>query len=150
MIEVIHIDEQDPRPEFAIIQAEDAVALWPEIKLHFEKALEYGHDGTKPEHVLARVLTGDLYLLVVTNGGEILASFTFERCSSKDGGSTLHCMTLAGIDMDQWVDGFIDVWKRLARELQCDRISIKGRKGWQRFALKKGFKHQFTIMYQEL
>lgn len=148
-VEVYNIDGQDPEPAFAILAPADAIALWPEIREHFEAALGFAHDRTTPEHVLARVLTGDLYLLVVSSADFLVASFTFERVQNRDG-YTLHCMTLAGEDMESWVDQFLDIWKQLAAELGCSRISIKGRAGWQKFALKKGFKHQYTIMYQEV
>lgn len=146
---VIQVREEEAEPQFAVIPADKAFEMWPYINEHFDRALEHAYDNLPAEHVLARVLTGELYLMVVTRDADIVASFTFERVQNR-AGATLHCMTLAGEDVDWWVDPFIATWKKLAREMGCNRISIKGRRGWERYAREKGFKHMYTIMHQEL
>lgn len=140
---------RDHGPEFSILTGQIAIKLWPDLEATIEKALAFAYDDATAEQVLAKVLLEELYLLVITRDNKIQATATLERVQRKSG-ATLHCMTLGGDDLESWVDQFIDTWKVLAADLQCDRISIKGRAGWQRYAKAKGFKHMYTIMYQEV
>jgi hypothetical protein len=128
------------------IMPEQATEYWPQVEPFAAMALEHAVDGMTTADVLDRIVDGSLVLIVVTDDiGKAIASMTLEVVDQPRG-RICHCMTLGGIDLEIWVHEYIGVWKQIARELDCDYITIKGRAGWEKYARKFGFEHQYTIM----
>ena len=143
----LNIDNQPYR--FCAIEPEAVLKVWPQCVDHVEDALKYSFDDMTPTQVLGMILTDRLQLVLVTRGAEIIASMTVEFCEYASG-KICHIMTVAGDDMEKWVDEFVEVWKAIASENGCAYISIKGREGWARYAKKHGFKHCYTYMRLEI
>ncbi len=142
-------EQINPPCTFASVDAKNVLGVWPTIKPMIERALEHDYDGMTPEQVLARILLDDLTLLLVERGGEIIACMTLEWIHRTE--RICHCMTFAGGDMESWVDEFIETWRKLAKELNCRYLSIKGRKGWEKYSARRfGFKHAYTQMFLDL
>jgi hypothetical protein len=142
---------ESPGPEyrFAMLDREVALELWPEIEGLVGRALEYAFDGMQSAEILGRILTRQLYCLVVIDErNAIKGCATIEVYNAKV--KTAHCVTFAGDDLEGWVDDWLEVWSTAARELGCSRISIKGRAGWERYAKRLGFEHTYTIMHKEV
>lgn len=139
----------DDMVEVALIPADMVAGYWSNVEEYARRALEFAFDGMTVETVLERIVKGNLILVVCTVNGEIKASMTIEVCELPVG-RIAHCMTLAGDDLESWVDEFVDTWKSIGKALNCDYITIKGRAGWERYARKYGFKHMYTNMYLKL
>ncbi len=138
-----------PECTFASVTPQNAVAVWDMVRPMIERALVHDYDGMTSEQILARILLDDLTLLIVERRGEIIACMTLEWVHRRE--RICHCMTFAGDDMETWVDDFIDAWRAIGKEAGCRYLSIKGRKGWERYAAKRfGFAHAYTLMYLDL
>jgi hypothetical protein len=123
-----------------------AQEYWPNVERFANQALEYACDGMTVQTVLEMIVDGRLILIVVTDANdEPIASMTFEVVQQARR-KICHCMTLGGDDLEQWVETFVGVWRAVALELGCDAVTIKGRAGWERYAKRFGFEHQYTIM----
>ncbi len=134
---------------FAAIGPESVLHVWDKAEPIIKRALCYDYDGMTTNQILARILLGDLELLLVERGGAIIAVMTLEYVQRQE--RICHCMTFSGDDMAEWVDEFIETWKRIAKETGCRYLSIKGRPGWQRYAARRyGFEHAYTQMYLEV
>ncbi len=96
---------------FALVEAESVLGVWDEVEPIVRRALDHDYDGMTTNQVLARILLGDLSLLIVTLQGEIIAVMTFEEVSRHE--KILHCMTFSGDKMADWVEGFMEIWKRI-------------------------------------
>lgn len=145
----VQVDKSGAIVEVAAVHPDLAKKLWPDLEQHADAALKHAFDGATPNQVLEAIMAGRLLLLVMTVNDEIYASATFEL-SEHCNGKTLHCLTIGGEYMEFWIEEFMHVFKRLARELDCKYITFKGREGWARYARKLGFKHYYTQMIQEV
>ena len=141
--------EQTPAYTFAAITPDNVTTIWPQIEPLIADALKHDYDGMTTRQVLGRVLMMELTLLVVAKADEIVAAVTLEQAQRQH--TICHCMTFAGSDMSEWCDEFMAVWKQIARQTGARYLSIKGRRGWERYAAKHyGFKHAYTQMYYDL
>jgi hypothetical protein len=94
------------------------------------KACERGGDGETAEWVREQVTKGEGFLLVLMPDGVTV----FER-----DGNTLHAVTLAGSGMVRRAAGLVEAWKEVATHIGCNRLTLKGRKGWSRVFAPFGF-----------
>lgn len=128
------------------VPAELAREYWPNVERFASMALEHAADQMSTGAILERIIDGKLILIVVTDETDSpVASMTLEIVDQPRG-RICHCMTLGGEDLEQWVATYIEVWRAVALELECDYLTIKGRAGWEKYATRHGFKHQYTIM----
>ena len=132
------------------IPANCAREYWPNVERFAESALQHAADNMTVQTVLEMIVSGNLILVVVTDERDVpLASMTFEVVDKPEG-KICHCMTLGGDDLETWVEDFVEVWRAVAKQLDCKRVTIKGRAGWERYAKRFGFEHQYTIMSLEV
>lgn len=143
------IETAAPDLIFSVIDPSSAVAMWPDISHFADDALEFAFDGMKAEDVLSWIVSGRLVLVVLTRDQEIIASMTLEIVE-RDHEKICHCLTFAGDDLESWIDQWLDIWETIARELGCQKITIKGREGWARYARRLGFQHMYTSMFRDL
>lgn len=61
----------------------------------------------------------------------------------------LHVHTLTGGDMSRWLPEFIDFLRYLKAGLECDAVSLVGRKGWHKVLAKFGFRTKHVMMQLE-
>ncbi len=143
------IETAAPDIIFSIIEPESAVKMWPDIEHFANEALEFAFDGMKTEDLLSWIVTGRLVLVVLTRDQEIIASMTLEIVEHEHE-KICHCLTFAGEDLESWVEQWLDIWEMIARELGCQKITIKGREGWARYARRHGFQHMYTSMFRDI
>lgn len=108
-----------------------------------EAALEYAGGTHKPDHVVASILKGDLQLWP----GERSAIVTeIDHYPLLD---TCH-LFLAGGEMGelQRMLPSVEAW---AKQVGCSRVSLAGRKGWQRSFLRDdGYAPKWWVLAKEL
>lgn len=136
--------------QFAVLDKGTILDYWGEAEPIIERALAHDYSGMTTAQILGRILMDDLQLIVVAPpaGGDLVAVMTLEYVNRRD--RICHCMTFSGDDMKEWLDQWLEVWKILALEAGCKRLSIKGRKGWEKFAPRYGFEHEYTLMSLDL
>ena len=136
------------RYQFATLDGQNALDRWEEAAPIIERALEHDYDGMTTNQILGRILLNDLTLIIVHDRetDRLIACMTLEYIKRFE--RICHCMTFSGDNMRDWVDQWMDVWRRIAIETNCQYLSIKGREGWQRYAAKEyGFTHAYTQMH---
>lgn len=132
------------------IEPQQIREVWPSVKQFAKDALRHAFDDMTARDLLEMILLGELLLVVIKQDQQTLGIAAFEISGSSKG-DYLHCMIFAGDDMSTWVDQFMALWHMLARHYGCRWISIKGRKGWDRYASKRyGFEHCYTVMRKEV
>ena len=137
--------ENKPQILVATVTPDLALEVWSQAEPIIARALEHDYDDMTTNQILSRILRGDITLLIILSDGEIIACMTLEYVRRVD--RICHCMTFCGDDMFSWVESFMDAWRQIASETGCKYISIKGRKGWERYAKRFGFQHAYTQMY---
>lgn len=143
-------DQDDERPDVFHLTPEQALEQWPECEPLVARAMEHSFDDTTTDDILARVMSGNLLMMVVVRGQQVEACMCLEIVKRLSG-KTCHCMILAGDDLEHWAVTWMRAWVHIARQLKCDKLSIKGRPGWAKYAAREfGFKHRYTIMSLEI
>lgn len=110
---------------------------------YIEDALEYSGGTHTFDDVAAGVLSGDFQLWHKDNSAIVTEIVVYPRL--KD----LHFF-LAGGNLDelQQMTPIIEDW---GKSVGCTRVSLAGRKGWQRTFLKdRGYEPQWQILSKEL
>ena len=123
-------------------------SIWKQVKPHIEAALYYTKGEISSEQIKDKLLKGeDLLLLAIEDG--ILASIVCEIVQTATI-KVCHIVTCGGVRADVWLDKWHETIVPLAKEQGCKRISLSGRKGWEKKLGKYGFKHAYTTLDQEL
>jgi len=55
-----------------------------------------------------------------------------------------------GKNADTWLDEWYNQIVPIAKDQGCVRLSVNGRKGWEKKLSKYGFKHAYTTLHREL
>ena len=143
---VAEVTEEGGLVDIYPILADEARERWPEVEHFVDMAMQHSYGDMTTKDVLERVASGNLLMLVAMVGDEIRACFCLELVE-RFTGKTCHCMILAGSGIDDWIDTWMACWREVALQYGCDRLTIKGRPGWARYAKHKfGFKHLYTVM----
>jgi hypothetical protein len=83
----------------------------------------------------------DLYAKVKAGNGHVLVILEDRAvCILERDGDSLHCTSLAGVDVVRNIVEFLDVWRSIARQVGAEKLTMKGRKGWLRVFGKHGFR----------
>ena len=142
-------EQQKPVYTFGVVDSDNVLRIWDDVEPIIARALQHDYDNMTTNQILARILLNDLTLVLVESNGSIVACMTLEYVQRVQ--RICHCMTFAGDDMANWVDEFIDTWREIGRETGCKYLSIKGRKGWERYSARRyGFTHAYTQMYLDI
>jgi len=122
--------------------------MWPRVKPHIDAALRYTKGEIVADSIKEKLLKGeDLLLLAIEDG--ILASIVCEIVQTATI-KVCHVVACGGVRADIWLDKWHEIIVPLAKEQGCQRISLSGRKGWEKKLGKYGFKHAYTTLDQEL
>jgi hypothetical protein len=74
-------------------------------------------------------------LLVVADGEQPVGAVILQRDND-----ALHCVALSGgMGMRERIGDLVGIWARIALDQGCNRITLKGRKGWRRVLAPLGF-----------
>lgn len=123
-------------------------SIWNQVKPHIDAALYYTKGEMVAEGIKEKLLTGeDLLLLAVEDG--ILASIVCEIVQTATI-KVCHVVACGGVRADIWLDKWYEIIVPLAKEQGCQRISLSGRKGWEKKLKRYGFEHAYTTLDQEL
>lgn len=114
--------------------------VWDEVVPHLERVIEVSHGDLTLASVRNRLVAGEQQLYVVSRHGEIVAVFCTDVQTLESGLRVLRVPIIGGEELDLWVDYAVSAWRRLARELMCDRIRGLGRQGWTRKLAPYGIK----------
>lgn len=97
---------------------------WPRVEPMLSEAAM--RDGQDINDVLERLIDGDAQLWVAVDGDNVrvaCVTYIVSRCC--------HLWICAGSQRQDWIS-FLDYIKEWARHHECDRMSLRGRKGWAR------------------
>jgi len=122
--------------------------IWQRVKPHIDAALSYTKGELDADSIKDKLEKGeDLLLLAIEEG--ILASIVCEIVQTATI-KVCHVVACGGVRADIWLDKWYEIIVPLAKEQGCQRISISGRKGWEKKLKVYGFNHAYTTLDQEL
>lgn len=108
---------------------------WPMVAHWVAAACRHGDET--PEQIRYQIeQRGPETLFAVADDAGLLGGGVFEL----PGDGTLHMKAFGGdYGILQSFDDVVEHWTEMARRMGCARISLKGRRGWDRFLPAHGF-----------
>lgn len=144
----LQIDRMEP--DNLIIAAVPQTMLdlvWDRVVPHLEKPIALSHGEVTLESIKKRLLSGDVLLITVSRGTEIIAVNTVEVRTCESGLRALFIPLIGGSEMDEWMDRFLDIVKAIAKDFNCTELrGIAARKGWMRKLAPLGWSEVSTII----
>ena len=110
-------------------------------------ALEHGPDGNTLEDIREDLMCGSM-LVNISVGSRICGVAVLDVVRQREE-RFLHVHTLTGGDMARWLPDFIEFLRFLRQGLDCDAVSLVGRKGWHKVLQQFGFKTKHVMMQLE-
>lgn len=123
--------------------------IWDQVKDQIQDALSHSKGELTLPTLLDRLLNKQALLLVAADGMDILASITCELVETESG-RVCHIITAGGKNADSWLDEWYNQIVPIAKDQGCVRLSVNGRKGWEKKLSKYGFEYGYTTLLREL
>ena len=135
--------------EMVAIEHKQIETIWPRVKDHIQAALSHSKGEISLETIKGRLLENRSLLLLACENVVILASIVCELVDT-DNGRVCNIVTCGGSDSDTWLDEWYNQIVPIAKDQGCVRISLNGRKGWEKRLKKYGFEHAYTTLHREI
>lgn len=135
--------------QIVAIESKQINNIWPRVKDQIDSALKRSKGELSLETLKNRLLNKESLLLLATDNLVILASIVCELVDT-DNGRVCHIVAAGGKNADTWLDEWYNQIVPIAKDQGCVRISLNGRKGWEKKLNKYGFEYAYTTLHREL
>tara|TARA_Y100000004_G_scaffold146610_1_gene167537 strand:+ start:689 stop:1129 length:441 start_codon:yes stop_codon:yes gene_type:complete len=136
---------------FSPIPKDYASAIWPNVARVLEKSVFTAKGKYEVDDVLDCILKDELVLWVVidTADDEVVAAIT-TRLIEYPQGNAMAMDWIGGTRMKEWLSMAQESISRYARDHKCKYLEGYGRKGWDRWLRKYGWKPDYIAYKMEL
>lgn len=124
------------------ITVNDLPIVWEEAKALLQMAINHQNE-LNIDDVFTKISEKDMQLFCVFSGEMMVAAVTTEMFEEKD--KRLNITLCGGINIQEWIEhiGTLENW---AKSQGCKRITIMGRKGWEKMLQPYGFSVQYVAI----
>ena len=116
--------------QIELIEPDQVAAAWPELVGYIERAQQRGPTDSTTEQLMERCANDPMWRLVRIDGGAMIVNLN---------PPDLHVASIGGAPPPGWLDDVVYWLKCAVKATGMDRITLKGRKGWQRRLRPLGF-----------
>ena len=142
------LSERDPLVQCYVVGNDAMIEFWQSIYAPMIiAALEHGPDGNTLEEIREDLQCGSM-LVNISVGDQIKGVAVLDIVMQREE-RFLHVHTLTGGDMQEWLLHFVNFLRYLKAGLDCDAVSLVGRKGWDKVLREFGFKTKHVMMQLE-
>ncbi len=120
--------------------------IWPLVAPHIARVVKMVDDETTLEHVKAKALAGDVLIVAVSKGSDVIAAFTADIREFDTGMKALYIPMLAGDNLNEWLHQAMNVMHAVAKDFKCDQMRACGRRGWTKVLKDIGWEEQYTVI----
>ena len=124
--------------------------VWPMVEDMLKRPLEHSNNELNIETVFMRIIKGDMLLVTISKGSDIVAAIAIEQTTFDTGKKIMNLTLVGGDDMHEWMHKFDEVTQNLAKDYGCEEIYIIGRKGWVRALRSLGFDTVHTVVSKKV
>lgn len=129
----------------SLIPLEGVLPTWPKVRPHLAKAVEYSGGRYETDDILVALFNNEQQLWVAFDDegvkGAVVTQFTaYPRKSVL---SVMHC---AGDKAEEWREPMLKTLHKWAADHGCEAMEGYGRRGWERYMKRYGFKHLWTTV----
>ena len=136
---------------FTPLPKKHAKIMWPNVAKVLEKSVFTAKGKYEVNDVLDCILKDELVLWVVldTTDDEVVAAIT-TRLIEYPQGNAMAMDWIGGTRMKEWLSMAQESISRYARDHKCKYLEGYGRKGWNRWLRKYGWKPDYIAYKMEL
>lgn len=124
--------------------------VWPMITPHLEKVLDLVSDELTLEGIKSKAISGDILILTVCKGPDIIAALTLEIRTYETGLRVLHLPHLGGDEFFEWRPQMDTVVESIAKDFDCHQLRIVGRRGWIKALKDLGWEEHYVVVKKDL
>ena len=129
------------------IDGKSTLEFWPELEPFVIDALSYDlYNSITLAKLKHQIETGYARTLLCADDDKLLSVTIIQLYKNTHDERILHVVCTAGEDSNAWLAILIEALQELAREQQCDAVTMAGRPGWARKLTKYGFKTEQVQM----
>jgi hypothetical protein len=118
---------------------------WPELEQILDFEPELWNKVFTKQNIRDRVHSTEIQAWVVFNGQVIRLVFFTQRYVSPNGIATLQLFWMYGTGLKEVIYLLDDVVDKFAAMLECQRLEVCGRKGFERLLAPLGAEYQYTV-----
>jgi|TARA_R100000353_G_C6481256_1_gene189199 hypothetical protein len=124
--------------------------VWDTVKLFIEMGNSKSKQEMGIDDIYEKLINRDMQLWIIQDEyAEILAALTTEIMIYPKK-KTCRIVTLGGTELDEWVEGLLQVIETWAIDNGCEAMETACRKGFIKKIKKYGYEHTYTILGKEL
>lgn len=121
--------------------------IWDEVEPIIQRVVDVSDGDISTDTVKRSLLRIRSLLVVVTNEERIVALFTLEVRTMDTGKRVLYSPIIAGDNMSEWLEYYLNYVRIFARQENCPQIrGVASRKGWLKLLKKRGLKEGATTV----
>ena len=144
-MELQHTPEEENRLQVAYLTPEMFEYYWPELQKILDMEPELWNKHYTKQNIYDRVHSKEIQVWVVFNGQIIRLVFFTQRYVSPNGIATLQIFWMYGVGLKEVMVLLEDVVDRFAAALDCTRLEVTGRKGFERLLAPFHPEYQYTV-----
>jgi hypothetical protein len=132
---------------FEILHPLTVIQKWDEIKPHIDRVVEASKDELCIDVIKDKLLNGRSIIVAVFEDNIILAVTTAEVVIYDSGLRSLLVPIFGGDGLFDWGAEWLEVFKKIATELNCSEIrGLAVRGGWMRVLKDYGFSENHVVI----
>jgi hypothetical protein len=132
------------------IPPQEVPAVFPTVKKHLDRAVEYAHGTLGIDDVYHDLLKGKTILWIITKDDYSIISAVITDVNQYPKKKTIRVLMAGGDRLDDWELRFCEALMEWANNIHADGIEVIGRKGWERRLEKYGYKLAHTVLLKEI
>lgn len=115
--------------QVSMVPASHAFEVWPKVRSHLSRCVEYTHGRFEVEDMLEMIVEGEHDLWIAFDGQNVKGVVTtaFTNYPRK---RVLTMQFTGGDDLKEWKEPMLALLRRYASDHHCDAIECSGRVGW--------------------
>lgn len=121
--------------------------VWPQVEPLLMMPIDVSHGECDIEVIYQQLKNGNILLLTVSDGPDIIAVMTLEVRVFDSGLRTLYVPLIGGTDMEKWLSRAMSIVKAIAKDFDCTELrGVAVRKGWLRVLKNAGWEEVSTTV----
>ncbi len=122
-------------------------AVWPILKPQFDKLYHHGAGDTLSEHdIIEQLMFGEYEMIVgYREDGRICGSCIY-RFEERDRGLACEVVAIAGWNVGQWTDPFMEYMDELMKEMGCYTLETFARRATAKELSRRGWRTKAIFM----
>lgn len=124
---------------------EEFVRYWPDIQREMDKVPHIWETWWTKEHIFHSVMCGQFQVWAAGHDGSV-RMFLVTQIANYPAARILTSILMLGNSLDASIDALWAALEQFARQQECDRVEVVGRKGFERKLAKYGLRPQSIVL----